>query len=103
MPQPGAEFRLADRVLDVGAAAKPRLDPDDVRAVVGGDVRDDGKLGTGRPLARYLRCRSFSNGTQPEPDGCGRDRPCGRPPAQIPACGITALGSYLGCGRRSAR
>src|SRR6266496_5765237 len=27
----------------------------------------------------------------------GRDRPCGRPPAQIPACGITALGSYLGC------
>src|SRR5271165_1495512 len=22
---------------------------------------------------------------------------CGRPPAQIPACGITALGSYLGC------
>ena len=28
--------------------------------------------------------------------GRGRDRPCGRPPAQIPACGITALGSYLG-------
>jgi hypothetical protein len=27
----------------------------------------------------------------------GRDRPRGRPPAQIPACGITALGSYLGC------
>jgi len=27
--------------------------------------------------------------------GRGRDRPCGRPPAQIPACGITALGSYL--------
>jgi hypothetical protein len=26
----------------------------------------------------------------------GRDRPCGRPPAQIPACGIAALGSYLG-------
>jgi peptide/nickel transport system substrate-binding protein len=26
----------------------------------------------------------------------GRDRPRGRPPAQIPACGITALGSYLG-------
>jgi hypothetical protein len=29
-------------------------------------------------------------------DGRGRDRPCGRPPAQIPACGITALGSCLG-------
>ena len=26
----------------------------------------------------------------------GRDRPYGRPPAQIPACGTTALGSYLG-------
>jgi hypothetical protein len=38
-----------------------------------------------------------------EPYGCGRDRPFGRPPAQIPACGTTALGSYLGCGRRSAR
>jgi hypothetical protein len=32
----------------------------------------------------------------PEVAGRGRDRPCGRPPAQIPACGITALGSYLG-------
>ena len=29
-------------------------------------------------------------------NGRGRDRPCGRPPAQIPACGTTALGSYLG-------
>ncbi len=26
----------------------------------------------------------------------GRDRPLGRPPAQIPACGTTALGSCLG-------
>ena len=26
----------------------------------------------------------------------GRDRPCGRPPAQIPASGTTALGSCLG-------
>src|SRR5258707_7869002 len=25
----------------------------------------------------------------------GRDRPCGRPPARIPACGITALGAWL--------
>ena len=33
----------------------------------------------------------------------GRDRPCGRPPAQIPASGTTALGSCLGCERRSAR
>jgi SAM-dependent methyltransferase len=33
----------------------------------------------------------------------GRDRPRGRPPAQIPACGITALGSCLGYGRRGAR
>ena len=35
--------------------------------------------------------------------GRGRDRPYGRPPAQIPACGITALGSHLGCWRQSAR
>jgi hypothetical protein len=32
----------------------------------------------------------------PDVLGRGRDRPYGRPPAQIPACGITALGSYLG-------
>jgi hypothetical protein len=29
--------------------------------------------------------------------GRGRERPCGRPPAQIRTCGITAYGSYLGC------
>ena len=32
----------------------------------------------------------------------GRDRPCGRPPAQIPACATNALGSCLGCGVESA-
>ena len=32
----------------------------------------------------------------------GRDRPHGRPPAQIPACGTTALGSCLRSERRSA-
>ena len=34
--------------------------------------------------------------------GRGRDRPRGRPPAQIPASGTTALGSCLGC-RASSR
>jgi hypothetical protein len=34
--------------------------------------------------------------------GRGRDGDCSPPPAQIPACGATALGSYLGSGRRSA-
>ena len=29
--------------------------------------------------------------------GRGRDHPFGWPPAQIPASGTTALGSYLGC------
>ena len=32
----------------------------------------------------------------PTGHGRGRNRPPGRPPAQIPACGITALGSCLG-------
>jgi len=36
-----------------------------------------------------------------EGSGCGRDRPFGRPPAQIPACGIPALGSCLRCERQS--
>jgi hypothetical protein len=29
--------------------------------------------------------------------GRGRDRPFGRPPAQIRTCRITAYGSYFGC------
>ena len=33
----------------------------------------------------------------------GRDRPHGRPPARIPACGTTAPGSCLRFWRRSAR
>jgi putative transposase len=33
----------------------------------------------------------------------GRDRPCGRPPARIPACRTTALGSCLGFWLRGAR
>ena len=38
----------------------------------------------------------------PSPHGRGRDRPYGRPPAQIPASGTTALGSCLGFWQRSA-
>ncbi len=41
-------------------------------------------------------CTQLTITVPPEVTGRGRDRPCGRPPAQIPACGITALGSYLG-------
>ena len=33
----------------------------------------------------------------------GRDRPCGRPPAQIPACGITHWAPAMGTWRRTAR
>ena len=57
---------------------------------VGGNVQNTGKdvLGWDQSQARNR----------------GRDRPCGRPPAQIPACGITALGScyeYLAANRCS--
>ena len=55
-------------------------------------------------LARYKLGRITRNDHDgyhrvacPAAMGRGRDRPCGRPPAQIPACGTTALGSYLGC------
>ncbi len=37
------------------------------------------------------------------PTDRGRDCPCGQPPAQIPACAPNALGSCLGCERRSVR
>jgi ELWxxDGT repeat protein len=44
---------------------------------------------------------SFTQNTGPSRTahitGRGRDRPCGRPPAQIRTCGITAYGSYFGC------
>ena len=43
-------------------------------------------------VALVFRCRPAGGALSR-----GRDRPYGRPPAQIPACGITALGSYLGC------
>src|SRR5215471_18444909 len=39
----------------------------------------------------YFRGRPIARG------GRGRDRPCGRPPAQIRTCSITAYGSYFGC------
>ena len=49
-----------------------------------------------RPVAGTAGMRSAKRWSS-WPLSRGRDRPCGRPPAQIPACGITALGSYLGC------
>ena len=50
------------------------------------DARSD--VADGNSLPAVLQRQDLSR---------GRDRPCERPPAQIPACGITALGSYLGC------
>lgn len=49
--------------------------------------------------------KALTNFTRPLPapdsdlteQGRGRERPCGRPPARIRTCGITAYGSYLGC------
>jgi len=58
-----------------------------------GDGPGRRRPGLGRPIRR--------RGDLQRADG-GRDRPFGRPPAQIPACGTTALGSCLGCERRSA-
>jgi IS5 family transposase len=48
-----------------------------------------------KQISRTRRLRTIPRGLA-SCGGGGRDRPCGRPPAQIPACGITALGSYLG-------
>ena len=46
--------------------------------------------------AGLLHPADHHRGLPPKTRGRGRDRPCGRPPAQIPACGTTALGSCLG-------
>jgi hypothetical protein len=48
-------------------------------------------------------CQAAHGNTPYRHDVRGRDRPCGRPPAQIPACAANALGSYLGYDRRTAR
>src|SRR5664280_1580568 len=55
---------------------------------------DRGSSMTSKPVALLLA----DLGVNP-----GRDRPCGRPPGQIPASTASALGSYLGCGRRIGR
>ncbi|MFZ1933550.1 MAG: hypothetical protein WCB27_08235 [Thermoguttaceae bacterium] len=48
------------------------------------------------PLGTSGRTTAFRHRPQGRWLGCGRDRPCGRPPAQIRTCGITAYGSYFG-------
>ncbi len=54
-------------------------------------------------LAREITSLLIGEAAVPEQVRRGRDRPCGRPPAQIPACGTTALGSCLRFWQRSAR
>ena len=79
---------LVDGAIPLGAtAAEPKVSAT-LRAVL--VARDGG--------CRFPGCR------QPV-DVCdrGRDRPCGRPPAQIPARAPNALGSCLGYERRTAR
>jgi hypothetical protein len=68
-----------------------------VIAVDGKTLRGSGHGDEGRRhlLAAFDHARGVVLG-QVEVGGRGRDRPRGRPPAQIPACGTTALGSYLG-------
>jgi hypothetical protein len=50
-------------------------------------------------LSHVLRCQDAYSARSPQEFWClcrGRDRPFGRTPAQMPAGGTTALGSYLG-------
>ena len=51
------------------------------------------KLSASRIKCARQACRSPTHWRY----GRGRDHPFGWPPAQIPASGTTALGSYLGC------
>jgi hypothetical protein len=51
---------------------------------------------------RRIVGRAIAEPSEEVQRGCGRDRPHGRPPAPIPACGILALGSCLRYDRRSA-
>jgi hypothetical protein len=73
----------------------------------GGRVEDVGPCrhpaGAGRARRRPCAAASSSptDWCSTPTTGRGRDRPCGRPPAQIPACGTTALGSCLRSWRRS--
>jgi hypothetical protein len=59
----------------------------------------------GRSGAAFWRAEGISRSTFDlrRRSGRGRDGPHGPPPAQIPAGGITALGSYLGSGRQTAQ
>ena len=68
-------------------------------------AKEDGQITVPPRLLTDMTLRRFGiSACTATPEGLlrGRDRPCGRPPAQIPASGTTALGSCLGCGRRSA-
>ncbi len=123
--------RLPADTLHTGARLVGLESGSDGRAVLhfeGGDRATadlvafaDGRRSTGRKLldpdrplryAGYVAHRGQLDDCPPElrdfwryePGGIpGRDRPCGRPPGQIPASTASALGSYLGCGRRTAR
>jgi hypothetical protein len=57
---------------------------------------------TGREL-RLFACQRSGAGSTDCRICRGRDRPFGRPPAQIPACGTTALGSWLGSNAGSGK
>jgi hypothetical protein len=61
-----------------------------------------GRRGVSPPIRTRTPPRSRAEGdsrsdtASAQRGGRGRDRPCGRPPAQIRTCSITAYGSHLG-------
>ena len=88
--------------VDILASSRHiRVEVDGV--TVADSVRPHILFETGLPPRYYLPLPDVRTELLRPSGNRGRDRPCGRPPAQIPASGTTALGSCLGSWRRTGR